>query len=382
MSCRAAIAGVALATFVAGGCGSSGEEPAPARATAEATPTATPEAPPAEEPQPATAIVWGLERPGRAARRLRGHPSVAAATPVGRGVVLLRAGVAAGGRTVQRVRPGYAVPLDVLSVDPAAYAATLAEPDRAAFAKLRPGTAILSRTSASLRRLGAGGRLRLADGRRLRVVAVVDDASLRNAEVALAGRDKRVDALRSTVIVSLSGPVTPRELIRRAERGAAARIVGGDGPEGPARPAELKVRYGEPAVGLPYGDDWVRLDPAFVRRHIVSRRVPILGSVTCHRKMIRPLRAALGELSRRGLSHVVDPGDYAGCYAPRRIQPSGQLSLHAWGVAIDLNAAANPWLGRSRQDPRLVRTMLRHGFSWGGDWPTRPDPMHFELRGR
>jgi hypothetical protein len=29
-----------------------------------------------------------------------------------------------------------------------------------------------------------------------------------------------------------------------------------------------------------------------------------------------------------------------------------------------------------------VRTMQRHGFSWGGDWPTRPDPMHFELRGR
>jgi hypothetical protein len=184
------------------------------------------------------------------------------------------------------------------------------------------------------------------------------------------------------VIVSLGGPVTPRELIRRSERGAAARIVGGGGPEGPARPAELKVRYGEPAVGLPYGDDWIRLDPAFLRRHIVTRRVPILGSVTCHRKMIRPLRAALGSLARRGLARVIDPGDYAGCFAPRRIQPSGQLSLHAWGVAIDLNAAANPWLGRSRQDLRLVRTMQRHGFSWGGDWPTRPDPMHFELRGR
>jgi hypothetical protein len=131
---------------------------------------------------------------------------------------------------------------------------------------------------------------------------------------------------------------------------------------------------------LPYGDDWVRLDPAFLRRHIVTRRVPVLGSVTCHRKMIRPLRAALGELARRGLSQLVDPGDYAGCYAPRRIQARGQLSLHAWGVAIDLNASANPFMGRSRQDPRLVRIMQRHGFTWGGEWPTRPDPMHFELR--
>ena len=388
MSCGrlATIVAGALAALAAVGCGSSGDEPASARA-AEAAPAATSTpAPPAEEPAaaaaPATAIVWGLERPGRAARRLRGHPDVAAATPVGRGVVLLRAGVDEGGRVVQRVKAGYAVPLDVLAVDPRGYAATLAEPDRAAFAKLRPGTAILSRTSASLRRLGTGGVLRLHDGRRLRVAGIVEDASLRSAEVALASRDRRVRPLRSTVIVTLRAPVAPRELIRRAERGAAARIVGGAGPAGPARPAELKVRYGEPAVGLPYGDDWIRLDPAFLRRNIVTRSVPILGSVTCHRQMIRPLRAALGELARRGLSHLVDPGDYAGCYAPRRIQARGQLSLHAWGVAIDINAAANPFMGRSRQDPRLVRTMQRHGFTWGGEWPTRPDPMHFELRGR
>jgi hypothetical protein len=375
---------VALVALVAAGCGSSGDEPSAARA-AEATPTATTTPsvpPPVHDPPPSTAIVWGLERPARAARRLRSHPAVAAATPVGRGVVLLRTGVDAKGRVVQRVRAGYAVPLDVLAVDPDGYAATLAETQREPFARLRPGTAILSTTEAGLRRLGVGGALRLHDGRRLRVIGVVEDDVLRDAEVALARRDRRVDTLRSTVIVSLRGPVSPRKLARRAERGATARVVGGAGPVGPARPAELKVRYGEPAVRLPYGDDWVRLDPAFVRRHIVTRSVPILGSVTCHRAMIRPLRAALGELARRGLARLVNPGDYAGCYAPRRIQPRGQLSLHAWGVAIDLNAAANPFMGRSRQDPRLVRTMERHGFTWGGDWPTRPDPMHFELRGR
>jgi D-alanyl-D-alanine carboxypeptidase len=378
---RATIVAGALAALAAAGCGSSADPPPSARAAPAATPTVT-VAPAPPSAAPSTAIVWGLERPGRAARRLRGHPDVAAATPVGRGVVLLRAGVAEGGRVVQRVKAGYAVPLDTLAVDPRGYAATLAEPDRAAFAKLRPGTAVLSRTSASLRRLGTGGVLRLHDGRRLRVAGVVEDASLRSAEVALASRDRRVRPLRSTVIVTLRAPVAPRELLRRTERGAAARVVGGAGPTGPARPAELKVRYGEPAVGLPYGDDWVRLDPAFLRRHIVTRSVPILGSVTCHRQMIRPLRAALGELARRGLSGLVDAGDYAGCYAPRRIQARGQLSLHAWGVAIDINASANPFMGRSRQDPRLVRTLQRHGFTWGGEWPTRPDPMHFELRGR
>jgi hypothetical protein len=363
--------------MVVAGCGGSNER---ATARAEVAPTTTPSVPPpVHEPPSTTAIVWGLERPARAARRLRRHPAVAAATPVGRGAILLRAGVDADGRVVQRVRAGYAIPLDVVVVDPQEYAATLPEAQREPFAKLRPGTAILSTTSAALRNVGVGGSLRLESGR-LRVVGVVADESLRNAEVALAARDRRVDPLRSTVMVLLREPVSSRELIRRTERRAAARIVDGAGPAGPARPAQLKVLFGEPAVGLPYGDDWVRLDPGFVRRHIVARRVPILGTVTCHRKMIPPLHAALGELARRGLARLVNPGDYAGCYAPRRIQPRGQLSLHAWGVAIDLNASANPFMGRSRQDRRLVRTMQRHGFSWGGDWPTRPDPMHFELR--
>jgi transposase len=38
--------------------------------------------------------------------------------------------------------------------------------------------------------------------------------------------------------------------------------------------------------------------------------------------------------------------------------------------------------GQSNQDSRLVRAMERHGFYWGGDFPTVPDPMHFEFRGR
>ena len=86
--------------------------------------------------------------------------------------------------------------------------------------------------------------------------------------------------------------------------------------------------------------------------------MPILGAVTCNRRLFPPLRRALRTLERRGLSRIVDRSDYAGCYAPRRIPGSGSLSLHAWGLAIDLNAAANPRLRGSRQDRRLVR---RHG---------------------
>ncbi|MDP9406229.1 MAG: M15 family metallopeptidase, partial [Actinomycetota bacterium] len=50
------------------------------------------------------------------------------------------------------------------------------------------------------------------------------------------------------------------------------------------------------------------------------------------------------------------------------------------GIAVDLNAARNPFGARSVQDPRLVAVMARHGFGFGGRWPV-PDPMHFEYRG-
>jgi hypothetical protein len=297
------------------------------------------------------------------------------ATVVGRGVVLLRRS------PVQHVRAGYAIPLDTIAVNPRRYARTVpAEAD--AFARLRRGSAVISRTEARLRGAGVGAVFDLADGRRVRVIAVVDDAVLRDAEVAIPEGDPRMPPLRSTVAVGLHAPVAKRQLIRWAQRGAAAKLLpDGPGDIGPVRPATLKEPFGEPAVGLPYGSDWIRLSPAFVRRHIVSRRVPILGTVRCHRALVPHLRAALRELVRRGLAHTVDPGDYAGCYAPRRIQPRGQLSLHAWGLAVDLNASRNPFRGTSHQDPRLVRVMERHGFTWGGRWPTRPDPMHFEYRG-
>jgi D-alanyl-D-alanine carboxypeptidase len=384
-----AIVGLTLAAAcLAGGCGSDPARPRAAQAGPSPTATPIPSSPtPAARP---VAVLWGLERPQRAVRRLGRHPAVVSATAVGRGVALLRASAGERGRVVERIRAGYAVPLDVVSIRPEGYAATLPDESRRPFDDLRPGRAVISRTSARLRGIGRGGELRLVTGRRLRVSAVVEDAIVRGAEVAVDRDDPRVRPSDRASVLAVLRPgasVRPRSLARYVGRNVGARILPG-GPaadtelDGPIRPGELKARFGEPAVGLPYGDDWVRLDPAFVNRYLVTRRVPILGAVNCHRAMIAPLRAALGELRRRGLTRLVNPGDYAGCYAPRRIRPGGPLSLHAWGLAVDLNATANPFGGRSRQDPRLVRTMLRHGFSWGGDWPTIRDPMHFEYRGR
>jgi D-alanyl-D-alanine carboxypeptidase len=355
-------------------------------------------APPDPEPPVATAplpqraaLVRGPDDLRAAARRLGRLRGVRRTALVGRGTALVREVRARDGRLVQRVRDGFAFALDVAAVEPRAWAAALAEPERTPVARLRRGEVLLSATAARLRGVGGGATLVLAAGGRLRVRGVVADEVAHSAELLAHLRDRRVQA-RPRNVLALLGPASDlgeRRLERVAGDGqpTRARLLfdgddAGESQNGPARPAELKARFGEPAVGLPYGEDWVRLDPGFLRRHIVSGRVPLLGTVTCHRRMIPALRSALAELRRRGLGQLVEPAEYAGCYAPRRIQPSGTLSLHAWGLAVDLNAASNPVGGESTQDVRLVRAMERHGFYWGGDFPTVPDPMHFEFRGR
>jgi hypothetical protein len=96
--------------------------------------------------------------------------------------------------------------------------------------------------------------------------------------------------------------------------------------------------------------------------------------------MIPQLQAALDQIVDDELAHLIDPDDYGGCYVPRHIDwtSAASLSMHAWGIAIDMNVSANG-LGRDPQlDSRVVEAFTTRGFSWGGDW-RRPDGMHFEL---
>jgi hypothetical protein len=119
-------------------------------------------------------------------------------------------------------------------------------------------------------------------------------------------------------------------------------------------------------------------DPAWVREHIATETVPILGQVTCNKAMLPQLKAALSEIVSRGLADEVHPDEYAGCYYPRFIAGSTQLSNHAFGLALDLNVPGNLRGTVGEMDRGVVDSFKKWGFSWGGDW-NYTDPMHFEL---
>jgi hypothetical protein len=105
--------------------------------------------------------------------------------------------------------------------------------------------------------------------------------------------------------------------------------------------------------------------------------LPGLGPARCHRGVAAALEGALRELEERNLLGLVERGGFAGCWAPRAIEPGAPLSRHAWGIALDVNVTKNPTGVASLQDPRLVEVFRRWGFASGAQWLV-PDPAHFE----
>lgn len=91
-------------------------------------------------------------------------------------------------------------------------------------------------------------------------------------------------------------------------------------------------------------------------------------------------------------------------YNGRKIMNTDRWSSHAYGVAIDVNPAMNPYMlpdkesstvkvyplqaidyiNRGIQKPgmteEIVDVFADHGFTeWGGNWPDRPDYHHFQI---
>ncbi|MDT5281483.1 MAG: hypothetical protein QOJ20_2678 [Mycobacterium sp.] len=127
-----------------------------------------------------------------------------------------------------------------------------------------------------------------------------------------------------------------------------------------------------------FPDGTLEPDPRWVAQNIVTESVPIFGQVTCHRLMFPQLRGALTDIVNAGLASTLHT--YNGCYVPKYIErsPTHAISLHTWGIAIDLDSATNYRGIKGTMDPKVVEIFKRWGFRWGGDW-SWTDPMHFEL---
>ena len=334
-----------------------------------------------------TLLVWtvgGL--PEDAAAVIRSLPQVQSLTLVRAANTLLVRTQNAAGVMVDEAPAGTAYPVETMLLDPATFPAFVPPELALLFADLAQDEAILGRSSATLRRLSAGGSLEFADGSRLVVRAVVDDAVIGGAELvvipsawALAGVTKprhillTYDGVRSVLESAIRALLPARKLARFLAPGEAPILRFADAvlPQ-----VQIKLRFGEFSIRLSNGARVVR-DEAWIEANLVTEKLPILGEARCHRVMMNAVRGALQQLLDAGLAHLVDPAAFRGCDNPRRIRGKLALSRHAWGAAIDLDNGAAPLHVDHMTDPRFLTIMSRWGLTSGHTWLI-PDPGHFE----
>tara|TARA_R110000782_G_scaffold132751_1_gene224891 strand:+ start:115 stop:546 length:432 start_codon:yes stop_codon:yes gene_type:complete len=96
----------------------------------------------------------------------------------------------------------------------------------------------------------------------------------------------------------------------------------------------------------------------------------------CNKIMVEPLSKAFANLIDRGL--VKDLKTFDGCFNVRKKVGLKSLSLHSWGIAVDINAAWNGLNRTPTMSKEMVKCFTDVGFDWGGNW-TRKDGMHFQL---
>jgi len=346
-----------------------------------------PSARPPEEPGRSVLLAW---TPGNLDAAL-GHATaqdraVAATSVVRAAPVDLVRSEDAHGRIVDDWHDGWAVALDAVAIAPAAHAPFASVVDQATVAALGEGEALLSTTSARLRRLGPGSIVVLAGGQSLTVAGVVGDAAIGGAELAVdratgarlgIGTDRYLlaayDGDRRGLEGRLQAALAPGAPVRFRGPGETPFLRHGDAV---LPSAHIKDRFGEFSHRRGSGDD-IEQDPGWQAQNLVAVELPVVGTTRCHRLVVDALAGALAEVEAANLAGLIDPDGFSGCWNPRTTRGGTSLSRHAWGVAVDINVGANPTGLASVQDPRLIAIFDRWGFTEGSTWLV-PDAGHFE----
>lgn len=105
----------------------------------------------------------------------------------------------------------------------------------------------------------------------------------------------------------------------------------------------------------------------------------------CNRDLKPLLEKAFKNVIDRGLANELNT--WSGCFNIRKKRGAVSMSLHSWGLAIDMNPSDNQFgktreqmlaAGRKPFSDAFVKCFTDAGFDWGGSW-RKPDMMHFQI---
>jgi D-alanyl-D-alanine carboxypeptidase len=329
--------------------------------------------------------------PGNAERAVEKIDGVKATTAMS-GSLFLKSSRTRSGSNIDSPPGNYTIPLDVAFINPEEYARFARDKDKEKIRSLDNRRVVLSNLAAELRDGHAKLKMKTTVGR-FKSLGAVSNSSAQGYEVLVPKPAPNQSVAFRTVLIEKPADVSRKRIARKVRKVAGNKPVEiGTEKEVPflrhgqlVRPQMfVKEAFGEFAM-RPSSGRSISIQHPWASQNIRADNVPVLGRVTCHRKIFPQLRKAMRELKRKGLAHTARESNYAGCFNPRFISsydnsdvgPVRRLSRHAWGIALDINAGNNPFGRKPNQDRRLVRIMKKWGFTWGGKWAL-PDGMHFE----
>lgn len=124
-------------------------------------------------------------------------------------------------------------------------------------------------------------------------------------------------------------------------------------------------------------------EPKANNEHLVLWDVPyeleigvIPKRIYCNKDAVFPLKTAFFNLISRG--YVDELVTWDGCFNIRTQRGYNSMSLHSWGVAVDMNAFENGLGKEPKLSAEFVKCWTDAGWEWGGKWK-RKDGMHFQL---
>lgn len=127
-------------------------------------------------------------------------------------------------------------------------------------------------------------------------------------------------------------------------------------------------KYGQPSDSNPWLTLWDV--PTELEIGVIPKRI------YCNKDMVKPLENAFRNLIKTG--YVKELKTWDGCFNIRNKRGLSSMSLHSWGIAIDVNAFENGLNQTPKLSQGFVKCFTDSGFDWGGTW-TRKDGMHFQL---
>lgn len=133
--------------------------------------------------------------------------------------------------------------------------------------------------------------------------------------------------------------------------------------------AQCLKKYGQPDQA----NKWLVLwdVPTELEIGVIPKRI------YCNKDLIEPLSKAFRALIDTGAVKELKTWD--GCFNIRKKRGLNTMSLHSWGIAVDMNAFENGLNMPSKFSETFVKCFTDNGFDWGGTW-SRRDPMHYQLK--